>query len=452
MPDNKVPNIRQVWNNALNEIELNISRANFTTWFKNTSLIKEEEGIVYLGVPSGFVQEWLSNKYHKFILKSLRGISENIRGVEYVIIAKNEKKEPSFIIEKIPETKELPLQDLYINKEDNLNPKYTFESLVVGPFNELAYSAAQAVYKTPGIAYNPLFIYGKTGLGKTHLLQAIGNNIKKDSSGKKVFYVTSEKFFLDYVTSVQANKLYLFKEKYRKYDVFIMDDIQFLSNKKGTQEELFHLFNILSDNNKQIIFSSDKHYNNIPNIEDRLKTRFGAGMIVDISEPDFESKIAIINKKTQSFNFKIPSDVVDFLAGNYSGSIREIEGILNVVLCQSQIKNKELDLADVKKIIKNNEKPKKSVSVDDVVEIVADFYGIEKEYIHQKTRRKEVVKPRQIVMYILREDFQLSFPTIGQKLGGRDHTTVIHSCEKIRNCIKNNPSLLQELDRIRTIF
>ena len=452
MTDNKVPNIRQVWGNALNEIELNISRANFTTWFKNTSLIKEEEGIVYLGVPSGFVQEWLSNKYHKFILKSLRGISENVRGVEYVIIAKNDKKEPSFAVEKIPSTKELPLQDLYINKEDNLNPKYTFESLVVGPFNELAYSAAQAVYKTPGIAYNPFFVYGKTGLGKTHLLQAIGNGIKKDSSGKKVFYVTSEKFFLDYVTSVQANKLYLFKEKYRKYDVFIMDDIQFLSNKKGTQEELFHLFNILSDNNKQIIFSSDKHYNHIPNIEDRLKTRFGAGMIVDISEPNFESKVAIINKKTQDFSFKIDSDVVDFLAGNYNGSIREIEGVLNVVLCQSQIKNKALDISDVKKIIKNNEKPKKSVSVDDIVGIVADFYGIEKEYIHQKTRRKEVVKPRQITMYLLREDFQLSFPAIGQKLGGRDHTTVIHSCEKIKNDIKNNPSLLQELDRIRTIF
>lgn len=452
MPENKVPNIAQVWGNALNEIELSVSRANFTTWFKNTSLIKEEGGIVHLAVPSSFVKEWLSTKYHKFILKSLRDISENICGVEYVIIAKNEKKDLSVPSGKVSSDKELPLQDLYINKEDNLNPKYTFDSLVVGPFNELAYSAAQAVYKTPGIAYNPLFIYGKTGLGKTHLLQAIGNGIKKDSSDKKVFYLTSEKFFLDYVTAVQANKIYIFKEKYRKYDVFIMDDIQVLSNKKGTQEELFHLFNILSDNNKQIIFSSDKHYNHIPNIEDRLKTRFGAGMIVDISEPDFESKVAIINKKTQGFSFKPSDGVVDYLAGNFTGSIRELEGIVNVVSCQSQIKNKSLDLNDVKKIIKNNEKPKKSASVDDVVGIVADFYGIEKEFIHQKTRRKEVVKPRQIVMYILREDFQMSFPTIGQRLGGRDHTTVIHSCDKIKNDIKNNPSLLQEIDRIRTIF
>ncbi|OGZ10862.1 MAG: hypothetical protein A3D67_02710 [Candidatus Lloydbacteria bacterium RIFCSPHIGHO2_02_FULL_51_22] len=452
MSDTKTTNIKQVWEGALNEIELNVSRANFTTWFKNTHLIREDSGIVYLGVPNSFVKEWLCNKYHKFILKSLRDLSLNVRGVEYIIVAKGEKELPQDSFEKQTLVKELPLQDLYINKEDNLNPKYTFESLVVGPFNELAYAASQAVYKTPGIAYNPLFIYGKTGLGKTHILQAIGNGIKKDSPDKKVFYLPSEKFFLDYVSAVQANKIYIFKEKYRKYDVFIMDDIQFLSNKKGTQEELFHLFNILYDNNKQIIFSSDKHYNHIPNIEERLKTRFGAGMIVDVADPDFESKVAIINAKTQGSLFKLPEEVVDFLAGNFNGSIREIEGMINIIQCQSQIKNKSLDLIEVKKIIKNNEKPKRSVSIDDVVGIVADFYGIEKDSIYQKTRRKEVVKPRQIAMYLLREDFKMSFPTIGQKLGGRDHTTVIHSCEKIRMNIKDNQSLSQELERIRTIF
>ena len=452
MSDTKTTNIKQVWEGALNEIELTVSRANFTTWFKNTHLIKEEAGIVYLGVPNSFVKEWLCNKYHKFILKSLRDLSLNVRGVEYIITEKGEKELPQDSLGKQPLIKELPLQDLYINKEDNLNPRYTFESLVVGSFNELAFAAAQAVHKTPGIAYNPLFIYGKTGLGKTHMLQAIGNGIKKDSPDKKVFYIPSEKFFLDYVSAVQANKIYIFKEKYRKYDVFIMDDIQFLSNKKGTQEELFHLFNILYDNNKQIIFSSDKHYNHIPNIEERLKTRFGAGMIVDVIDPDFESKVAIINAKTQGATFKPDEEVVDFLAGNFNGSIREIEGMVNIIQCQSQIRNKSLSLLDVKKIIKNNEKPKKSVSVDDVVGIVADFYGIEKDSIYQKTRRKEVVKPRQIAMYLLREDFKISFPSIGQKLGGRDHTTVIHSCEKIRTSVKNDQLLSQELERIRTIF
>lgn len=452
MSEVKVQNIKQIWDGALNGIELSVSRANFTTWFKGASLLREEDGIVYVGVPNEFVKELLSTKYHKFILKSLRDLSENIRGVEYVLVAKDAKPGGAPTTNIASFEKELPLHDLYINKEDNLNPRYTFETIVVGPFNELACAAAQAVYKTPGIAYNPLFIYGKTGLGKTHLLQAIGNGIKKDSSDKKVFYVTSEKFFLDYVSAVQSNKIYIFKEKYRKYDVFIMDDIQFLSNKKGTQEELFHLFNILYDNNKQIIFSSDKHYNHIPNIEERLKTRFGAGMIVDIAEPDFESKVAIINTKTQNLPFRFEPGVIDFLAGNFSGSIREIEGVINIVSCQAQVKNKPLDLNEVKKIIKNNEKPKKSVSVDDVVGIVADFYGIERDFIYQKTRRKEVVKPRQVVMYILREDFKISFPTIGQKLGGRDHTTVIHSCDKVRNDIKNSPSLSQDIERIRGIF
>ena len=445
--------LKQLWDTSLAEIELNVSRANFTTWFKNTRIIKEENGLVYLSVPNGFVKEWLHKKYHKFILRSLRDLKGEIRGLEYIIAPKDDKKDVAQQewVEK-PVVGELPLKDLYINKEDNLNPKYTFESLVVGPFNELAYAASQAILKTPGITYNPLFIYGKTGLGKTHMLQAIGNGFKKESSDKKVHYVTSEKFFLDYVNAVQANKAYIFKEKYRKYDVFIMDDIQVLSGKKGTQEELFHLFNVLCDNNKQIIFSSDKHYNHIPDIEDRLKTRFGAGMIVDISEPNFESKIAIINSKTKSLPFAIQNDVVDFLAGNFSGSIREIEGVINLISCQSQIKNKSIGLEEVKKIIKNNEKPVKSVSIEDTVSLVADFYGIDKEYIYQKTRRKEVVKPRQVVMYILREDFKISFPTIGQKLGGRDHTTVIHSCDKIRNDIKGDPELLQQINRIRAIF
>ena len=452
MLDSPTQNIKHVWESALNEIELSVSRANFTTWFKNAEFIKEAGGIVYVGVPNSFVKEWLQSKYHKFILKSLRDISDTVRGVEYVIVSRDAKKGVFNEHTNAPAAKELPLQDLYINKEDNLNPKYTFESLVIGPFNELAYAASQAVLKTPGIVYNPLFIYGKTGLGKTHMLQAIGNWFKKESNNKKIYYVTSEKFFLDYVSAVQANKAYVFKEKYRKYDVFIMDDIQILSGKKGTQEELFHLFNVLCDNNKQIIFSSDRHYNHIPDIEDRLKTRFGAGMIVDIGDPDFESKIAIINSKTKSLPFDIPRDVVDFLAGNLTGSIREMEGIINLISCQSQIKNKPIELDEVKKIIKNNEKPSKSVSVEDVVKMVADFYGIEKEFIYQKTRRKEVVKPRQVVMYLLREDFKISFPTIGQKLGGRDHTTVIHSCEKIRNNIKTDPALAQQIGRIRTIF
>jgi len=445
-------NNKQLWNNALAQIELNVSRANFTTWFKNTQIVKEDRGIVYIGVPNGFVKEWLFNKYHKFILKSLRDLSENIRGIEYIVTPRDENKnvDPSDK-QKIISGNELPLKDLYIDKGDNLNPRYVFESFVVGPFNELSFAAAQAVIKNPGLAYNPLFIYGNTGLGKTHLIQAIGNKVK-EIGGKKIYYITSEKFFLDYINSVQSNKISIFKERYRKYDFFIMDDIQFFSGKQGTQEELFHLFNVLTDNNKQIIFSSDKHYNYIPNIEDRLKSRFGAGMIVNISEPNFEERVAILRSKLNTMNFSPSDNIIEHIASTIKSSIREMEGILNTIICQSQLKNRDLTINEVSLIVKNNEKPKKMVSAEDVIEIVSDFYSIEKSSIYQKTRRKEIVKPRQIIMYILREDFNISYPAIGQKLGGRDHTTVIHSCEKVRNNLKNDMSFTQEIDQIRSML
>ena len=296
---------------------------------------------------------------------------------------------------------ELPLADFYINKEDNLNPRYTFENFVVGPFNELAHAAAQAVIKKPGQAYNPLFVYGDTGRGKTHLIQAVGNSLKNNGTGKKIFYVTSEKFTTDYINLVQDNKGNMFKEKYRKYDVLIMDDIQFLSNKEKTQEELFHLFNSMYDNNKQIIFSSDKHPNYIPNLEDRLKSRFSAGMIVDIPAPDYESRVAILKAKAQTNNFLVAQEVLEYLASSVEGNIRELEGILNSIVCQTQLKGKDLSLGDIKNLVKNNLKPKKNVSVKEIIKLIADFYNIEEENIYEKTRKKEIVRPRQLIMYIL---------------------------------------------------
>lgn len=348
---------------------------------------------------------------------------------------------------------ELPLKDLYINKEDNLNSRYSFDSFIVGPFNELAHAASQAIVKNPGIVYNPLFIHGPTGLGKTHLIQAIGNAFKKNSNGnKKIYYTTSEKFFLDYINSVQVNKISVFKEKYRKYDVFIMDDIQFFSGKQATQDELFHLFNSLYDNNKQIIFSSDKHCNNIPDIEERLKSRFSQGMIVDICEPDLESRVAILKLKSRILGCSIPNETLEYIASTINGNIRELEGVLNSVICQTQFKNKELTLNEIKTLVKNNKRDKRSVSVEDVVDIVSGFYNLNKDCIYQKIRKKEIVKPRQIIMFILREDFGVSYPTIGQKLGGRDHTTVIHSCEKVRKDLKVDNLLSQELEQIRSMF
>ncbi|MDO8590630.1 MAG: chromosomal replication initiator protein DnaA [bacterium] len=444
----------QLWNNVLVEIELAVSKANFNTWFKDTRILKQEEGVISLSVPNAFVRDWLLNKYHKTILKSLRTLSEHTRALEYTIAKEDGKHKDGGVQSGVApgSTAELPLQDFYIDKDDNLNPRYTFESFVVGPFNELAHAAAQAVVKKPGIAYNPLFIYGNTGHGKTHLIQAIGNHIKNQNVGKKVFYVTSEKFAIDYVNSVQANKVNVFKEKYRKYDILIMDDIQFFSNKEKTQEELFHLFNSMYESNKQIIFSSDKHPNFIPNLEDRLKSRFAAGMIVDIPTPDRESRLAILRTKARLSLISITDDVLEHLATSIDGNIRELEGMLNVLICQSQLKGKELGIGEVRNLIKNSAKPKRAISVKEVTRAVASFFNIEEVDIYEKTRRKEVVKPRQLVMYILREDFKVSYPLIGQKLGGRDHTTVIHSCEKIKNELKLNTTLGQEIDQIRTML
>ncbi|MBI2476344.1 MAG: chromosomal replication initiator protein DnaA [Candidatus Taylorbacteria bacterium] len=444
----------QLWKNVLVEIELAVSKANFNTWFKDTRILKQEEGVVFVSVPNTFAKDWLFNKYHKIIMKALRNLAEHTRALEYVI-TKEEPKQKELEPARgafLAGAPELPLQDFYVDKDNNLNPRYTFESFVVGPFNELAHAAAQAVVKKPGAAYNPLFIYGNTGHGKTHLIQAIGNYIKNQTAGKKVFYVTSEKFTIDYVNSVQANKANLFKERYRKYDVLIMDDIQFFSNKEQTQEELFHLFNSMYESNKQIVFSSDKHPNFIPNLADRLKSRFAAGMIVDIPTPDRESRLAILKTKARLSAVSIADEVLEHLATTIDGNIRELEGMLNVLVCQSQLKGKELGLGEVKHLIKNSAKPKKAVSVKEVTKAVASFFNIEEEDIYEKTRRKEVVKPRQLVMYILREDFSVSYPLIGQKLGGRDHTTVIHSCEKIKNELKLNAALGQEIDQIRTLL
>ncbi|HTE49164.1 MAG TPA: chromosomal replication initiator protein DnaA [Candidatus Paceibacterota bacterium] len=447
-------NTKQLWKNCLVEIEAGISRANFSTWFKNTSIIKEDTGVIYIGVPNEFVRDWLMNKYHKLITKTVADAYENMRAVEYTI-TKTEVVEQestgradntSYI------NKELPLKDLYINPEDNLNPRYHFNSFIVGSFNEMAYAASQAIIKNPGTLYNPFFIYGGTGLGKTHLIQGVGNSIKEKYPNKKVHYMTLEKFATDFINSLQNNKANSFKEKYRKYDLLIIDDIQFIGKMEKIQEELFHTFNTFHENNKQIIFSSDKHPNYIPELADRLKSRFAAGMIVDISPPEYESRLAILKVKMQELDIDLDQEILEYVALAVDGNIRELEGNLNIIVCQYHLKNRPLTLVEVKNLLKNNMRPKKNMAIKDVVKIVSEHYKLEEASIYEKTRKKEIVKARQVVMYLLREDFNVSYPLIGQKLGGKDHTTVIHSCLKIKNDLKNDVQLLQELDQIRIMF
>jgi chromosomal replication initiator protein len=441
---------QQLWNSALSQIELELSRVNFNTWFKNTKVIDYKDGDVTIGVPNEFVKDWLNQKYHKFILRILRIIHDGVRSVSFTVVKPEALQKKAQHITITGQT--LPLQDLYINKDDGLNPRYTFDTFVVGPFNEVAYACSQAIINGLGIVYNPFFVYGKTGLGKTHLMQAIGNTIKRKYSDRKIFYTSLEKFYMDYVNATGLNKINTFKEKYRKYDVFIMDDIQFINGKEKTQDELFHLFNALYEMNKQIIFSSDVHPNMISGLEERLRSRFNQGMIVDVNPPSFESRLAILKAKTKDGYDKIPHDVLEYVAETVQGNIRELEGVMTSLLAYVQIKQQPLTLPDVKTILKNTARAKKTISIPEIVKIIADYYQIPDIHIYNKTRRKDVVKPRQVVMYILREDFDISYPMIGDKLGGRDHTTVIHSYEKIKNNLVSDGVLHKEIEDIRAIL
>jgi chromosomal replication initiator protein len=444
-------NTRELWEHILTQVELSVSPANFNTWFRDGHIVKIEDGIVYVGVPSQFFRDMYIKKFHLLILRILRSVSYEFRNVEYQIV-KDERRKAAREPKHDKPTIELPLNEFYINKSDNLNPRYTFDTFVVGAFNELAHAAARAAISSPGITYNPLFIYGDTGRGKTHLIQSIGNEFKRLYPSRKVFYLTSEKFVADCVDDITAGKAGRFKEKYRQYDLLIIDDVQFLSGKTRSEEEMFHLFNHMYDNNKQIVFSSDRPPVAIPDIAERLKGRLASGMTVDISEPDAESRMAIIRKKAASHGITLSNDVIEYVAVTITGSIRELEGIVNSMVCHAQVKGVPPDIAEVRQSLRSFARPQRAVSVKQVVTKVSEFYGIDEDSIYEKTRRREVVRPRQIIMYLLREDFNVSYPTIGTKLGGRDHTTVIHSCEKIKREISTDDALAKEVQSIRSLL
>ena len=448
--------LEKLWKDALFEIEPNVSRANFSTWFKDTYISKYDNGVVIIDVPNDFVREWLSTKYYKFVISSLRNLNPNIRHFECLIVSKPRKIEQidkgQFQKNKLVNEEQLGFHDFNIDTEANLNPKYTFDSFVVAPFNEVAHSAAVAVSKSLGNLYNPLFIYGGVGLGKTHLLQSIGNEIRKNKPSAKVHYLTSEKFANDYINSIQNKNIHLFKEKYRKYNLLIVDDIQFFSDKLKIQEEFFHVFNALYDGNNQIIFSSDKPPQYIIGLEDRLKSRFEGGMMIDISQPSLEERMAILRVKMQQKGYLISDEIIDFIAKNIKENIRELEGALNSVIGQSKIRGRVLDLKDVEDILKRKIKPTKIITIDHVIKSIALYYNIEEKSLSEKTRRQEIVKPRQIAMYLLRNDLNTSYPYIGRRLGQKDHTTAIHAYKKITNEIKINKNLEQEIINIREMI
>lgn len=446
---------KKLWGGALAEIELGVSRANFATWFKDTDIASEKNGTIFLSVPNTFVKEWLSSKYHKLILKVMHTMHPPVRNIEYIISAQPGKEKnlwggghPG-----APDKIDQPgFNNLYIDKDANLNPKYTLDSFVIGSFNEVAYAAATAVTKNIGVAYNPLFIYGGVGLGKTHLLQAIGNKIKENEPGAKVYYMTSEKFANDFVSSMQNHSIHCFKEKYRNYKTLIIDDIQFFSKKLKIQEEFFHIFNSLYERNCQIIFSSDKPPKHIEGLEERLRSRCEGGMMIDIPKPEYESRLAILESKTKERGYLVDREVLEYVASAVQENIRELEGSLNSIMGQSRLKGRSLSLLEVKELIKKNTRPAKKVSSGKIIKTTAEFYGIKEKDLFEKTRRREVVKPRQVAMYLLRADTNTSYPFIGQKFGRRDHTTAIHAYKKIDNSIKKDEKLSREIEEIRSLL
>ena len=393
---------QKIWNSVLANIELDISSANFNTWFKDVALKEiKNENTAIIAVPSEFVKKWILEKFNSNVLKSLITAIPEIRKIEYVVekidssmiqkISSSKKSKASAPLRGHPIDEKTPLSlNLSVkNSKTNLNPKYRFDNFVVGSFNEVAYAASQAVVKREDVVYNPLLIYGNTGYGKTHLIQAAGNMLKIKDPTKKVFYTTSEKFYMDVIDFIglKSNKTNNFKKKYREYDVFIMDDIQFLTKKERTQEELFHLFNFLHDNDKQIILSSDQHPNQISDLEDRLRSRFNAGMIVDIQSPDYESRLEILKKKAKFNNYEISEDVLEYVATTVTGNIRELEGILNNIFIQTEIKKHPLQLTEIKDIIKSNYKKKQPIDYKKLVDLVSNYYNIDKENVYKKTRK-----------------------------------------------------------------
>jgi chromosomal replication initiator protein len=447
----EINNKKQLWDIVLSELELSISKANFKTWFQNTSIseLKDSGETVIVNVPNNFSKNWLEKKYHHAILEALQGATDNrvkkvFYNVEQVFPAKEQK--PIVIdLEKISE-KGMAKTNGY-----GLNICYTFKNFVVGKGSELAYAACQAVVKNPGKKYNPLFIYGGVGLGKTHLLQAIGHAVLEKIPKAKILYTNAEKFTNEFVQAIGNGTIDKFKKFYRELDVFLIDDIQFMAGKDRTQEEFFHTFNSLYQDGRQIVITSDRTPKDIPALEERLTSRLGWGLIVDITPPDMETRLAILRVKCQERKCDLSEEILQYLASHVQRNVRELEGSLNKLIAYQEFHQIEIDLSLVKNILVSLESHGKRgfIQNKELIETVANFYGIQLNEMISSSRKRELVAPRQVAMYLMREETRASFPLIGKELGNRDHTTAMHAYEKIKREIEINSRIKQEVDLIK---
>jgi chromosomal replication initiator protein len=447
----------QVWQAALGELQLQMTRPTFDTWVKPSRVLAFEDGEFIVAVPSAFSKDWLERKLLSSIKRSLAGILGRSVGVSFVVLADAEHAEPQALLNDLepgdaraPQT---PNGNGHADADGktvaagNLNPRYVFDAFVVGPSNRLAHAACLAVAEKPASTYNPLFLYGGVGLGKTHLLHAIGHRCR--AARLEVLIVSSEQFTNDLINAIRSQDTEGFRDKYRTIDVLLIDDIQFIAGKESTQEEFFHTFNALHGNGKQIVMSSDRPPKSMITLEERLRSRFEWGLIADIQLPDIETRTAILRAKAEGQAVAVPSEVLDFIARQVQSNIRELEGALNRVLAYVRLTGNLFSVESASAALADLVARPSTLTLNEIVSAVASFYNVPMDDLVGRGRNKELVKPRQVAMYLAREEIQTTLPQIGEALGGRDHTTVMYGVEKIIREVEEDDNLRREILAIR---
>lgn len=448
----------RLWQAVLGEIELTVSRGNFVTWFKSTQLLQADSSRVIIGVPNIFIKQQLEKKYQDLILDVLDKNAVHPEIIEFKIYnskapSSNRPQNDTITLNNTSPTKSSspsPRSSGLTHKyRRGINDRYTFSNFIVGSGNELAYAACQAIATKPGEKYNPLFLYGGVGIGKTHLMQAVGNEILKRNPQSHVVYISTEQFVQEFLDAIRYKKNTDFADHYRSADVLIIDDIQFIAGKEKTQEEFFHTFNALHQANKQIIISSDKPPKDIPTLEERLRSRFAWGMSIDMQIPDFETRCAIIQTKAQTNDMQLPADVTEFLANLVTTNIRELEGALNQLLAFCEMRGLEPDIQVAQTLLGSAKSRPKHISPKHIVERTARYFSVPMDDLLSPKRDKDIVYPRQIAMYMLRSELHMSYPKIAHELGRKDHTTAIHSVDKIEKSSHLDPAVRQQLVELR---
>jgi chromosomal replication initiator protein len=448
--------VKHIWRAALGELQVALSPANFETWLRHTSLVDVEDTRFRIAVPNGFAKDWLETRYRPLISQTLARIVGYSVQVEFLVREDAGQPAPTPVPgpAAAQQVRVEPTRMGADGGSSSLNPRYAFGNFIVGSANRLAHAAALSVAERPGHAYNPLFLYGGVGLGKTHLMHAIGNAVIARFPRKKVVYATSEKFTNEFITSIQQGRIDDFRARYRRIDLLLIDDIQFIADKERTQEEFFHTFNTIHEDGKQIVLSSDRPPKQITTLEERLRSRFEWGLIADLTAPDLETRIAILRAKAEEASVPIGSDVVEFIARKVVSNIRELEGALNRVVAYASMGATPITIELAQAVLSNvlyNPK-KRQVTPEKVARAVSEYYGVAMEQLRGQKRDRAIVTPRQIAMFLMRAETDVSLMRIGAELGGRDHSTVLHACDKINREASVNDELRRDIAAVRELI